>query len=191
MGAGGSFEPWKEKGHRDPTFYLPRGSDWLLKGPLNGSGGSVGGSRGPGWEFLACWGLPGGSAKLELGHWKPQFALVAVAWAETKRVIGFTELVCARYGVGVSEVKVKVTQSCPTLCDPMDSPWNFPTQGSNSGLPRCRWILYHEPPGKPFNNKYVSFFIRKVKLFIVGKKLKDRHRKRSLWRKPRKELSES
>ena len=57
------------------------------------------------------------------------------------------------------KVKVKVTQSCPTLCDPMDSPWSspdqntgvgslsllqeiFPTQGSNLGLPHCRWILY-------------------------------------------------
>ena len=62
--------------------------------------------------------------------------------------------------------EVKVPQSCPTLCDPMDcigillySPWNspgqnagvgslsllqgiFPTQGSNPGLPHCRWILY-------------------------------------------------
>ena len=59
-----------------------------------------------------------------------------------------------------------VTQSCPTLCDPMDcsppgfsvhgdSPGKntwvgchvllqgiFPTQGSNSGLLHCRWILY-------------------------------------------------
>ena len=54
--------------------------------------------------------------------------------------------------------KVKVTQSCPTLCDPMESPWNspgqntevedfpstgiFPTQGSNPGLPHCKQILY-------------------------------------------------
>ena len=56
---------------------------------------------------------------------------------------------------------MKVTQSCPTLCDPMDytthgilqarilewvafpfSRGLFPTQGSNSGLPHCRWILY-------------------------------------------------
>ena len=55
---------------------------------------------------------------------------------------------------------MKVTQSCPTLCDPMDySPWNspghnagvgshsllqgiFPTQGSNPSLPHCRRILY-------------------------------------------------
>ena len=58
---------------------------------------------------------------------------------------------------------VLVTQSCLTLCDPMDyslCPWNspgkntgvgshfplqriFPTQGSNSGLLHCRQILYH------------------------------------------------
>ena len=56
---------------------------------------------------------------------------------------------------------VKVAQSCPTLCDPMDYivhgilqarilKWVafpffrgiFPTQGSNPGLPHCRWILY-------------------------------------------------
>ena len=59
-----------------------------------------------------------------------------------------------------------VAQSCLTLCDPMDchlpgssvhgdSPGKntgvgchallqgiFPTQGSNPGLPHCRWILY-------------------------------------------------
>ena len=55
--------------------------------------------------------------------------------------------------------KVKVTQSCQILCNPMDSPWNspgqstgvdshsllqeiFPTQGSNLGVPHCRRILY-------------------------------------------------
>jgi len=62
----------------------------------------------------------------------------------------------------LSNVKVKVAQSCPTLCDPMDytySPWNspsqntgvgslsllqgiFPTQGLNPGLPHYRQILY-------------------------------------------------
>ena len=70
-----------------------------------------------------------------------------------------------------------VTQSCPTLCDLMDcsppgssihgdSPGKntgvgchalqgiFPTQGSNPGLPRCRWILlWSEPPGKPINTR--------------------------------------
>ena len=57
-------------------------------------------------------------------------------------------------------MKVKVTQLCPTLLPHgLYSPWNspgqntgvgslslfqgiFPTQGSNSGLPHCRWILY-------------------------------------------------
>ena len=59
-------------------------------------------------------------------------------------------------------MKVKVAQSCLTLCNPMDyiySPWNspgqntgvgnlsllqriFPTQGSNPGLMHCRQILY-------------------------------------------------
>ena len=59
----------------------------------------------------------------------------------------------------------EVAQSCPTLCDPMESarllhPWDFPgkntgadsdfllqqiflTQGSNPGLPHCRQTLYH------------------------------------------------
>ena len=56
---------------------------------------------------------------------------------------------------------VKVAQSCPTLCDPMDYTVPeilqarintgvdnlslfqgiFPTQGSNPGLPHCRWII--------------------------------------------------
>ena len=58
-------------------------------------------------------------------------------------------------------VKVLVTQSCPTLCDPhgLYSPWNslgqntgvgslsllqgiIPAQGSNPGLPHCRRIHY-------------------------------------------------
>ena len=58
--------------------------------------------------------------------------------------------------ISLMKVKLKVAQLCPTLCD---SPWNspgqntevgslsllqgiFPTQGSNSGLPHCRQILY-------------------------------------------------
>ena len=63
-------------------------------------------------------------------------------------------------------LKVKVSQSCPAVCDTMDytvhveySPWNssgqntgvsslsllqqiFPTQELNPGLPNCRQILY-------------------------------------------------
>ena len=58
--------------------------------------------------------------------------------------------------------RVKVTQSCLTLFDPMHyTVWNspgqntgvgslsllqgiFPTQESNPGLPQCRWILYQQ-----------------------------------------------
>ena len=56
-------------------------------------------------------------------------------------------------------VKVKVSQSCLTLCNPMRSPWNSPdqntgvgscsllqgmflTQESNQGLLYYRWVLY-------------------------------------------------
>ena len=61
----------------------------------------------------------------------------------------------------VPDVKVKVAQSCLTLCDPMDYIQSmessrpeyrsrylsllqeiFSTQGSNTGLPNCRQILY-------------------------------------------------
>ena len=70
--------------------------------------------------------------------------------------------------------EVKVTQSCPSLCHPMDCPWNslgqntgvgnlsllqgiFPTQGSNPGLLHCRWILYElSHKGKPKNTGVVS-----------------------------------
>ena len=68
--------------------------------------------------------------------------------------------------VNVCAVLCLVTQSCPTLCDPMDcSPPGssvhgilqarmmeschallqgiFPTQGRNPGLPHCRQILHH------------------------------------------------
>ena len=58
-----------------------------------------------------------------------------------------------------SQVKMKIPQSCPILCNPTDSPWNspgqntgvgscsplqllFPAQGSNPDLPHCRQIVY-------------------------------------------------
>ena len=75
-----------------------------------------------------------------------------------------------------------VSQSCPTLCDPMDcnppsssvygdSPSKdtgvscyallqgiFPTQGSNSGLPHCRRILYHlSHQGSPRILEWVAY----------------------------------
>ena len=67
--------------------------------------------------------------------------------------------VCHKFHMAALKGKVTVAQSCLTLSDPMDSPWNspgqntgegdltllqgiLPTQGLNPGLPHCRWILY-------------------------------------------------
>ena len=75
------------------------------------------------------------------------------------------------------KVKVKVTQSCLTLCDPMNCTVRgilqaqntgvgslsllqgiFPTQGSNPGLPHCRRILYQPShKGSPRILKWVAF----------------------------------
>ena len=75
------------------------------------------------------------------------------------------------------EVKLKVAQSCPTLCDPMDyivhgilqarilkwvafafSKGIFPTQGSNTGLPPCRCILYYlNHKGSPGILEWVAY----------------------------------
>ena len=72
---------------------------------------------------------------------------------------------------------MKVAQSCPTLCDPMDytyRPWNspgqntevgslsllqgiFPTHGSNQDLLHCRWFLYQlSYEGSPENRVIYS-----------------------------------
>ena len=71
--------------------------------------------------------------------------------------------------------KVKVAQSCPTLCDLMDCPWNspgqntgvgslfllqgiFPTQGLKPGLPHCRWTLYQlSNKGSPRTLEWVAY----------------------------------
>ena len=108
--------------------------------------------RAPGWWRLGNEGRMGG-----LGEGMTLLAL-PLTWP------------CASLPSSCSEVlsfynklkrKVKVTQSCLTLCDLMDYPWNslvfarilewvafpfsreiFPTQGSKPGLPHCRRILY-------------------------------------------------
>ena len=80
------------------------------------------------------------------------------------------------------KVTVLVTQSCPTVCDPMDCsprllcPWDspsentgvgchallqgiFPTQGSNLrllSLQHCRQIFTTEPPAKPIHLETVT-----------------------------------
>ena len=78
------------------------------------------------------------------------------------------------------ESEVKITQSCPTLCNPMNCslPGSFvhrkssgknycchallqgifPTQGSNPGLPHCRQILYHlSHQGSPRTLRWVAY----------------------------------
>ena len=70
------------------------------------------------------------------------------------------------------KVKVKVVQSCPTLCDPMDFTvceilqarilewvaFPFSTQGSNPVLLHCRWILYQlSHKGSPRILKWVAY----------------------------------
>ena len=75
----------------------------------------------------------------------------------------------------IDKVKVKVAQSCPTLCNPVDSPWNspgkntgvgshsllqgiFPTQGLNPGLLHCRQILYQlSHQGSPRILEWVAY----------------------------------
>ena len=79
--------------------------------------------------------------------------------------------------LSMNKVKVKVAQSCPTLCNSygLYSPWNspgqntgigrlsflqeiFPTQGSNPGLPQCRWILYQlSHKGSPRILEWVAY----------------------------------
>ena len=67
--------------------------------------------------------------------------------------------------MSLAESEREVAQSCPTLCDPMDTrlrhPYDFlgngigvgchfllheifPTQASNPGIPHCRQTLYHQ-----------------------------------------------
>ena len=74
------------------------------------------------------------------------------------------------------KVRVKVAQSCPTLCNPTDysrrnSPGQntgavslfllqgiFPTQGLNSGLPHCRRIVYQlSHKGRPSILEWVAY----------------------------------
>ena len=76
----------------------------------------------------------------------------------------------------MKKLKVKVAQSCPTLCDPIDYTVHgilqarilvgslsllqgiFPTQGSNPGLLHCRQILYQlNHKGSPGILEWVAY----------------------------------
>ena len=79
------------------------------------------------------------------------------AWRATAHEVAKTERVHTRAHTHTDmlKVKVKVTQLCPTFCDPMDCIGQytglgslsllqgiFLTQESNQGLLHCRQILY-------------------------------------------------
>ena len=114
--------------------------------------------------------------------WSKQTASSLICWKSFKKSNLFTNklLLRPRYSFGFSFsplrlpgrlsgslCEAKVTQSCPTLSNSMDCPWNspgqntgvgsfsllqgiFPTQGSNPGLAHCRRnSLPAEPPGSP------------------------------------------
>ena len=91
--------------------------------------------------------------------------------------------------VGTAVKLVLVTQSCPTLCDPVDCsppgllyPWNSPgkntgvgshflLQGSNPRLLHCRQILYHLSPGTwqvNFKNPYTEVHVGYEHVFVHG-----------------------
>ena len=86
-------------------------------------------------------------------------------YAAVERNIGCSEAPDLRGQRSLTGYHAKSLQSYPTLCDPLDCPAGssvhvdspdkntgvgchallqgiFPTQGSNPGLPQCRWILY-------------------------------------------------
>ena len=115
--------------------------------------------------------FPGQSYWFRDGLWQGQWKLAPGSWKNDLRMPSWLNLTQELLVIIVIIVnscrasvwrwsKVKVAQSCPTLCDPMDySPWNspgqntgvgilsflqgiFPTQGSNLGLQYFRRILY-------------------------------------------------
>ena len=89
----------------------------------------------------------------------------------SRLVITFLGLVVLK--TFLETLKVKVTQSSPTLCDPMNCslPGSsvhgilqariqgiFPSQGLNPGLPHCRQILYHlSHQGSPRILQWVAY----------------------------------
>ena len=117
----------------------------------------------------------GSQSVAQRNNWKERKRVREVCdWGQGSRSWALTRVTVTRnLGLPLSRKwkwkKAKVTQSCSTLCYPMEySPWNslsqntgvgslsllqgiFPTQGSNPGLP---WAdsLPAEPQGKPKNS---------------------------------------
>ena len=95
---------------------------------------------------------------LSFPTWKKYKDISLLMWNFEYKVLPYMEMLWSAWNDGLillTFVKVKVTQSCLTLCDPMEFSrpeyWSgslfllqgiFPTQGLNPGLQRCRQILY-------------------------------------------------
>ena len=66
------------------------------------------------------------------------------------------------------KVKVLVTQSCPTLCNPMDSPWSPP---GSSGIFQARileWAAFPSPGDRPSPGIKPESFCRQI-LYLWAK----------------------
>ena len=132
--------------------------------------------------------IPGGGTKIPKATWcrwkKTERTKILNSLAEFKSGLEMTEETAN--ALETISICVKVAQWCPTLCDPMDyslpgpsvhrdSPGKntgvgchallqgiFPIQGSNPGLPHCRWTLPSEPPGKPTNYEEEKIIFKKI-----------------------------
>ena len=108
------------------------------------------------------------------------------AWkVKSKYNLGFVSCHNPSYIVKDQKVKMKVTQSCPTLPDPMDCIVQgrntgvgslfllqgiFPTQRLNLGLPPCRQILYQlSHKGSPRSCfKYIIIWEDPISSVVTG-----------------------
>ena len=102
------------------------------------------------------------------------FHKVGAGTATNKPCLSASQL----FGPDPRDIKVKVTQSCLILYDPMDYTvygilqvrilewvaFPFPTQGSNPGLPHCRQILYQlSHKGSPRILEWVAYpFLQQI-----------------------------
>ena len=117
-----------------------------------GSRGSQGKNSGVVYHSLLQWTTFCQNTSL----WPVRLAWLCIAWLITS--LGYA-ILFAIIRLCSMKVKVSVTQSCLTLCNPIVCPWNspgknsgvgcnfllqviFPSQESNPGLLHCRQILH-------------------------------------------------
>ena len=126
--------------------------------------------------------------KGNLGYCWWQYKLVQPLWQTIWRFLKKFEIELTCYWSSnptSGYMKRKVTQSCPTLCDPMAHPVNgilqarilewvgsltllqgiFSIQGSNPGLLHCRQILYQlSNKGNPRILEYIAYPLSQLDL---------------------------